>query len=324
MFKKYNLVLNLLILGTIFPLTACSTGEPIKGEPGKNGIDGSKIYTDIGSPFSSVGVVGDMYIDTYTGDVYSKGQSGWIKTGNIKGNDGADGKGIVSVEKTSSDGNVDTYTITFTDGTTTTFTVTNGKDGKDAESDEINYVTKTYTLDRASWKSYFGSLYNDIIDSRIDYSSGTADGTWQFKSYIEVVSSTYLYFNDRVPGDCVIGTSLADGGKYLDGAQCIIIRDYPGSVPNYSFYTTPYRDEFLKNNPDAEEILWSDTEVDGRCFTIAVKNEDTSFKPSFPDYSVGLSFTLKYPEVCAKSLSSYFEEFGTNLYRSRYTNCALA
>ena len=51
-----------------------------------------------------------------------------------QGNDGKDGLGIVSIEKTSSDGLVDTYTITFSDGSTTTFTVTNGKDSNDDNS----------------------------------------------------------------------------------------------------------------------------------------------------------------------------------------------
>lgn len=53
--------------------------------------------------------------------------------GNIKGSDGADGEdgnGIVSIELTSSSGNVDTYTITYDNGDTTTFTVTNGVDGE--------------------------------------------------------------------------------------------------------------------------------------------------------------------------------------------------
>lgn len=39
---------------------------------------------------------------------------------------GATGNGIVSIEKTSTVGLVDTYTITYTSGTTDTFTVTNG------------------------------------------------------------------------------------------------------------------------------------------------------------------------------------------------------
>ena len=45
----------------------------------------------------------------------------WLAS--IKGNDG---KGIKSIEKTNSEGLVDTFTITFTDDTTTTFTITNG------------------------------------------------------------------------------------------------------------------------------------------------------------------------------------------------------
>lgn len=50
------------------------------------------------------------------------------------GESGADGRGIVSVEKTGTSGNVDTYTITYTDETTSTFTVTNGTDGTDGQN----------------------------------------------------------------------------------------------------------------------------------------------------------------------------------------------
>ena len=39
------------------------------------------------------------------------------------------GKLIAKIEKTGTEGLVDTYTITYTDGTTSTYTVTNGKDG---------------------------------------------------------------------------------------------------------------------------------------------------------------------------------------------------
>lgn len=47
-----------------------------------------------------------------------------------QGTAGADGVGISGISKTKTEGNVDTYTITYTDGTTSTFTVTNGKDGQ--------------------------------------------------------------------------------------------------------------------------------------------------------------------------------------------------
>lgn len=48
----------------------------------------------------------------------------------------AGGGGIKSIEKTSTEGLVDTYTITLADGRTSTFTVTNGKDGADGKDGE--------------------------------------------------------------------------------------------------------------------------------------------------------------------------------------------
>lgn len=52
------------------------------------------------------------------------------------GNDGADGTGISSISRTSGDGSpgtTDTYTITYTDGATSTFTLYNGDNGTPVE-----------------------------------------------------------------------------------------------------------------------------------------------------------------------------------------------
>ena len=64
------------------------------------------------------------------------GTSGLVDTYTVTYNDGetstfevTNGNGIVSIEHTSTSGYYDTYTITFTDGTTDTFTVKNGEDG---------------------------------------------------------------------------------------------------------------------------------------------------------------------------------------------------
>ena len=43
-----------------------------------------------------------------------------------KGDTGADGVGIAKIEKTATNGNVDTYPVTLTNGKTFTFTVANG------------------------------------------------------------------------------------------------------------------------------------------------------------------------------------------------------
>lgn len=52
----------------------------------------------------------------------------------VNGKDGANGKdgvGISKIEKTGTEGNVDTYAISLTNGTVYNFTVTNGVNGKD-------------------------------------------------------------------------------------------------------------------------------------------------------------------------------------------------
>lgn len=61
----------------------------------------------------------------------------------LQGGTGSDGRGIKSITKTSTDGLVDTYTIVYTDNTTSTFTVTNGANGSDGVG--IQSVTKTST-----------------------------------------------------------------------------------------------------------------------------------------------------------------------------------
>lgn len=57
------------------------------------------------------------------GDTGERGEPG------ATGPAGATGNGIQSITKTGTSGLVDTYTIRFTDGSSSTFTVTNGKDG---------------------------------------------------------------------------------------------------------------------------------------------------------------------------------------------------
>ncbi len=64
-----------------------------------------------------------------TGAQGEKGEKGEKGDKGDTGAVGADGKSVTSITKTSSSGNVDTYTITYSDGTTSQFTVTNGQDG---------------------------------------------------------------------------------------------------------------------------------------------------------------------------------------------------
>lgn len=94
------------------------------GPPGQDGRDGQD-----GSP----GRDGEDGAPGRDGVDGAPGRDGVDGAPGRDGVDGEDGNGISSITKTGSatvDGRVvDTYTITFTDSTPTTFTVTNGKDG---------------------------------------------------------------------------------------------------------------------------------------------------------------------------------------------------
>lgn len=70
------------------------------GTDGTNGTDGTSVRTGAGAPAAGLGKVGDVYIDSATGDLYSKGVGGWTKTGSLKGPTGADGDPGVDVKDT--------------------------------------------------------------------------------------------------------------------------------------------------------------------------------------------------------------------------------
>lgn len=88
------------------------------------------------------------------------------------GSAGQDGVGIQSIAKTGTAGRVDTYTITKTDGTTATFTVTNGNDGQDGADgvDGEDGVSPTVTITeitgghRLSITDAAGTSVADVMD----------------------------------------------------------------------------------------------------------------------------------------------------------------
>ena len=121
-----------------------------KGDKG----DAANWFTGTTTPTSITGSLnGDMYLDTDDYNVYRREDVGttetWVYKCNIKGapgadgidgqdgTDGTDGVGISSITKTGTSELVDTYTITYTNGNSTTFTVTNGQNGTDGVTPTI-------------------------------------------------------------------------------------------------------------------------------------------------------------------------------------------
>lgn len=92
------------------------------GKDGTNGRDGVDGVDGVGISSIVFNADNTMTITLTNGNSYT--------SESLKGNTGdtgATGNGIASISKTGTSGLVDTYTITFTSGNTTTFNVTNGE-----------------------------------------------------------------------------------------------------------------------------------------------------------------------------------------------------
>ena len=117
--------------------------------------------------------------------------------GNIKGKDG---RGIASISKTGTNGAVDTYTITYTDDTTSTFTINN--------SDSI-------------------SLQRQIVPSAAVESSATASQAYAAGDYV-VVSGVLRKVTAAIAKGDTIGDSNSSAttvsGELADKAQIVPIQ----------------------------------------------------------------------------------------------------
>ena len=102
------------------------------------GVDANGIKGDTGNGIASITTKKENGVTTVTitfTDPEKEPVVFTISDGET-GATGADGVGVAKVEKTATNGNVDTYTITLTNGKTYTFTVTNGKDGANGKGGE--------------------------------------------------------------------------------------------------------------------------------------------------------------------------------------------
>lgn len=147
---------------------------------------------------------------------------------------GKDGNGIESIEKTGTSGNVDTYTITFTDGTKTTYTVTNGESGGIyphiiviSESGSTVTLTKGSTVITASETStgHFEADVTEFGTWTIDAILGGDDA--QVSLYVDTVK-IYTVDDSHFHSDITV--------EYPSGATC----NLAGQGESYYATGSPY------------------------------------------------------------------------------------
>ena len=118
------------------------------------------------------------------------------KQGNQKEVKINDGRGIVSILKTATSGNIDTYTITYTDDTTSTFEVTNGIDGTDGRG--IVSIEKTGTTGLVD---IYTITYTDNTTSTFNVANGKGITKIEKISTNLLVDTYKITFNDGTTQD---------------------------------------------------------------------------------------------------------------------------
>lgn len=129
------------------------------------------------------------------------------------GGSGAPGRGIQKIEKTNTEGLVDTYTITYTDNSTSTFTVTNGKDGEDADGNYLplsgGTMAGSINMDgNEIWNAIDIEANNTVTGKTLKAVKRTETGLVTDIVMFDVPESGILSISKNVTGDGVTGVIL--------------------------------------------------------------------------------------------------------------------
>lgn len=143
-------------------------------------------------------------------------------------------KGIVSITKTGTSGNVDTYTILYTDGTTDTFTVSNGQNapGDGQLTIKQNGTTKQTFSANQSTNAEVDIISDEFVatatvtNGAISFSGIDDSGTYGYEVFADVTSaSTNLNPSTQltsVSGEGTSSMSLAYTTDADEGSTCYL------------------------------------------------------------------------------------------------------
>lgn len=317
----------------------------IKAE-GKDGLDGNTILNGTNNPTNDLGKDGDFYINTSNWDVFLKENGEWISKGCLKGYTGV---GIKTIEKTGSEGNVDIYTITYSDGTTTNFSVTNGADGEQGiqgEPGEDGHTPIIEIGENGHWiidkvDTGISAIGKDGEDGKSAYElylEENPEYTGTLSDWIDDLVSGKLYKTFRVEFDCNGGYLDMDIPYNYEAGSVILqlpvpkhskdrtfLGWYTGSTINdkkVSNYDPIYSDITLVARWDKYDVTFKNEF--GNSMTVIVESGDTIdgglYIPSRPDENgihyrfVGWDFDFNTPIFKNYSIYPVWQEFDGNIF----------
>ena len=163
-----------------------------------------------------------VYLNVNTGIMWRLEGGSWVKKGTFKS--------IDSISLTSTSGLIDTYTITFTDGSISNFDVKNGADGK-----SITGITKTSTSGNVD--HYDVDLSDGSTINGFDVTNGTDGTNGKSIANISLASTSGNVKNYDVFLDD--GTKTPTGFSVEDGASSYLHIRYSSSFDGTGMVTTP-------------------------------------------------------------------------------------
>ena len=174
--------------------------------------------------------------------------------------------GIVSIEKTSSNGLNDTYTITYTDGSVSAFTVTNGKDGEISVKDAYETYKEIYG-DNLTYDEFL-KKYLTVNDDGMTKAVNSS-----LLSSLKVACEFQVY---SLTGGSIIGRPNYTLGPVVQQGSAVIYKmdeDYTYAITNY-------------------HVIYNDSAEDGketkRAFVYVYGSENTpALNSSTSEYDYG-------------------------------------
>lgn len=163
-----------------------------------------------------------VYLNVNTGIMWRLEGGSWVKKGTFKS--------IDSISLSGTSGLIDTYTITFTDGSTSNFNVKNGADGK-----SITGITKTSTSGNVD--HYDVNLSDGTTTSGFDVTNGTNGANGKSIANISLASTSGNVKNYDVFLDD--GTKTPTGFSVEDGSSSYLHIRYSSSFDGTGMVTTP-------------------------------------------------------------------------------------
>ena len=183
-----------------------------------------KFGTAVNSPTDPIAgfTENSVYLNVNTGIMWRLEGGSWVKKGTFKS--------IDSISLSGTSGLIDTYTITFTDGSTSNFNVKNGADGK-----SITGIAKTSTSGKTD--HYDIDLSDGTTISGFDVTNGADGADGKSIANIALASTsgnvkTYDVFLDD-------GTKTPAGFSVEDGASSYLHIRYSSSFDGTGMVTTP-------------------------------------------------------------------------------------